>query len=142
LQTNTCWNFEENLLDFCNTRGDITFSDHFAISLEMRHRSRFDWRKADHENFFVDMARSIPELEDSPLSDKRNTFLSALHVHLTPKWSCHFSSHYGWGRLKDPSYHSFKFDLLTLLTNAWRFKVSYTHTTNDDRISTQIQLIQ
>jgi hypothetical protein len=32
----------------------------------MRHRSRFDWRKSDHDNFILDVSRSIHELVQSP----------------------------------------------------------------------------
>lgn len=142
LEAYTCWNFEENLLDFSNLRGQITVSAYAAFALEFRHRSRYDWRKADHESFILDMARSIPEMEDSPLSDKRNTFLSQLQLKISPTWSCYFSSHHGWGRLFEPSYNSYKIDLFTLLATHWKLKSSYMHTTNDDRVSIQIQLVK
>jgi hypothetical protein len=142
IQGDSCWNFQENILDFCNVKTDFTVNAHVACSFEVRHRSRYDWRKADHENFILDMARSIPELENSPLSDRRNTFLSTLHLKLSHKWSAHFSSHYGWGRVDEPSYNSFKLDLFTLLASHWKMRFSYLHTTNDDRVTTQIQLIK
>jgi len=138
----TCWNFEEGVLDFANLRTDVTVNAHAAWALEFRHRSRYDWRKADHESFILDMARSIPEMEDSPLSDKRNTFLSRIRIRLSPKWSFDFSSHHGWGRLFEPSYNSYKIDLFTLLASHWKFKGSYMHTTNDDRVSVGFQLVK
>ena len=142
LQAHTCWNFEEDLLDFSNLRAGLTFNAHVACALEFRHRSRFDWRKADHENFMLEMARSIPELEESPLSDKRNTFLSQISFKISPTWGCFISSHHGWGRLFEPSYNSYKIDLFTLLASHWKLRTSYTHTTNDDRVSVQIQLVK
>lgn len=138
----TCWNREESVLDFCNLLTKVTVSEDTAFITEFRHRSRFDWRKADHENFLVDMARPIPELASSPLSDGRNTLLGRLQVRLSPKWNCQFSSHYGWGRGSEPAYHSFKVDTTTLLTSKWQLKFSYMHTTNDDRFSMQIQLVK
>ncbi|MES2199365.1 MAG: hypothetical protein V4489_04275 [Chlamydiota bacterium] len=138
----SCWNRQESVLDFCNLLTKVTVSEDTAFIAEFRHRSRFDWRKADHENFLVDMARPIPELEASPLSDGRNTFLGRLQVRLSPKWNCQFSSHYGWGRSSEPSYHSFKVDTTTLVSSKWQLKFSYTHTTNDDRFSMQIQLVK
>jgi hypothetical protein len=141
LKAHTCWNFQEQLLDFSNLRAEITVSARIAFALEFRHRSRFDWRKADHENFILDMARSIESLEDSPLSDKRNTFLSQIQFDISPTWSCYISSHHGWGRLYEPSYNSYKIDLLTLLASHWKLKSSYMHTTNDDRVSISIQLV-
>jgi hypothetical protein len=140
VQVNSCWNFEEQVLDFFNARSEWTVNENVALILEFRHRSKYDWRKADHQNFILDVARSIEELLDSPLSDGRNTFLSRLQLRLSPKWTCHFESHTGWGRKNDPSYNAFKIDILTLLTCNWRLKFSFTHTPNDDRFSTQIQL--
>jgi hypothetical protein len=142
LTAESCWNFEEGVLDFANLRTDVTVNAHAAWALEFRHRSRYDWRKADHESFILDMARSIPEMEDSPLSDKRNTFLSQIRIRISPTWSFHFSSHHGWGRLFEPSYNSYKIDLFTLLASHWKFKGSYMHTTNDDRVSVGIQLVK
>jgi hypothetical protein len=91
IEARTCWNFQESVLDFSNLLSEITINEHAAFILEFRHRSRFDWRKADHESFLLDMARPIPELLDSPLSDGRNTLLGKLQVRLSPKWSCLFS---------------------------------------------------
>jgi len=140
MEEHTCWNFEEGVLDFCNVLGEYTINENLACILEFRHRSYFDWRKADHENFLVDMARSIHALLDSPLSDGRNTFLAKIQVQLSPKWQCHFTSHYGWGRATEPAYTSFKIDTITLLSCRWQLKFSYTHTTNDDRFAMQMQL--
>jgi len=135
-----CWNFQESVLDTINLLGEFTYNEHLAFILEYRHRSRFDFRKANHDSFFVDMARSIEELVDSPLSDKRNTFLAKISANLSPKWTCSFGSHYGWGRNSEPSYASFKIDTTTLLSSRWELKFSYTHTTNDDRFAMQMQL--
>jgi hypothetical protein len=137
-----CWNFQESLLDFSNLLTEITVNENAAFAIEFRHRSRFDFRKANHENFLVNMAHPTKELRDSLLSDGRNTCLGRLQVRLSPKWSCHLASHYGWGRMSEPSYLSFKMDLLTLLASKWQLKFSYTHTTNDDRFAMQMQLVK
>ncbi len=140
LQGQICWNQQEQVWDFLNSRLEWTINENLAMILEFRHRSKYDWRKANHENFILDAARTIPELLDSPLSDGRNTFLTRFQVRISPKWTCHLESHQGWGRKSEPGYNAFKFDVLTLLTCNWRLKFSYTHTPNDDRFSTQIQL--
>lgn len=142
LEALTCWNFQENLLDFSNLKAEVTVNASAAFTLEFRHRSRFDWRKADHESFILDMARSISDLENSPLSDKRNTLLGQVQVQISPTWSCHIASHFGWGRLFEPAYSSYKIDLLALLASHWRLRTSYMHTTNDDRVSLQLQLVK
>jgi hypothetical protein len=140
LSGKTCWNFEESTLDYLNFLSEFTINADAALAFEFRHRSRYDWRKADHENFLVDMARPISELVNSPLSDGRNTILARFQVRVSPKWTCHFSSHFGWGRGHEPSYSSFSADAVTLLSSKWQMKISYTHTTNDDKFSLQLQL--
>lgn len=118
------WNAEENVWDFANIRTDWTVNEDLAFGVEFRHRSRFDWRKADHENFILDFARSVSELLDSPLSDGRNTLLTRLHMRITPRISCHFQSHHGWGRKNEPGYNAMKLDLLTLLGCSWQLRLS------------------
>ncbi len=140
LNQESCWNFQEQVLDFCNSSAAITVNEDLAFGIEMRHRSKYDWRKASHQSFILDMARSIQNLLESPLSDGRNTFLGKMQIRLSPKWTCHFESHTGWGRRQDPAYNAFKFDVTTLLSCNWNIKFSYTHTTNDDRFGMQIQL--
>lgn len=140
IEGTTCYNTQESLWDFFNILTKVTVNADTAFILEFRHRSRFDWRKADHENFLVDMARPISELVDSPLSDQRNTFLGKLQIRISPKWNCQLSSHYGWGRSSEPAYHSFKIDATTLITAKCLMKISYLHTTNDDRFSMGFQI--
>jgi len=140
IEGTTCFNSQELVWDFFNILTKVTVSADTAFIFEFRHRSRFDWRKADHESFLVDMARPIEELINSPLSDPRNTFLGKLQIRLSPKWNCQFSSHYGWGRPSEPAYHSFKIDTTTLVTSKCLLKFSYLHTTNDDRFSCSLQI--
>ena len=142
LKGNFCWNFEEQTLDYSNIRADWTVSQDFAFGVEFRHRSKYDWRKADHENFFLDVARTIPQLVASPLSDRRNTFLSRLQLRITPKISCHFESHIGWGRRHERWYNEEKVELFAMLPCNWRLKVAYQHLPNDDRFSTGMSLIK
>ena len=46
------WNNQEQVWDFTNIAGEWTINEHIALGLEFRHRSRFDWRKADHGKFY------------------------------------------------------------------------------------------
>jgi hypothetical protein len=125
------WNIEERVLDRFNIRTGITVSEDLACALEYRHRSKFDWRKADHENFILDMARSVSTLLHSPLSDGRNTLLANIRMRLSPEWELQFQSQYGWGRRNEPSYHSERVDFFTSLTCSWRLRFSVQHTPND-----------
>jgi hypothetical protein len=121
---NFAWNPEELVWDFTNVKTEWTVNEDLAFGLEFRHRSRFDWRKADHESFILDFARSPSELLITPLSDGRNTFLTKVQVRLSPRITCHFQSHHGWGRKIQPGYNAAKLDISTLLSCRWLFKLS------------------
>ncbi|MBS0620444.1 MAG: LPS-assembly protein LptD [Verrucomicrobia bacterium] len=139
---NLCWNEEERLWDYTNFGADWTISEDLALGVEFRHRSRFDWRKGNHESFFLDVARSIDELLHSPLSDGRNTFLTRLFVRLAPKWNCMIQTRNGWGRKHEPSYNAGKIELTTLLSCSWRLKLGYERMPNDNRFTGSINLVK
>lgn len=137
------YNFNNHVLDFGNFSLYYTFNANFALYMEYRHRSRFDWRKDQHDNFILDVTRPISTLLDSPLSDGRNTFLSRAEIHLSPKWTLQLQTHSGWGRKNEPGYTEAKIDLITLLSSAWKLKLSYTHTTRGkNHLGLSLNLIQ
>jgi hypothetical protein len=136
------WNFEEQVLDYSNIRADITVNENLAFGVEFRHRSKFDWRKGNHENFILDVARRISALLDSTLSDERNTFLTRIQARLIPRMTCYFESHTGWGRKDEPHYNEYKIELQTLLACRWKLKTSYQHMPNDDRFTGGISLVK
>jgi hypothetical protein len=140
LTSDFAWNFQEQILDYINARTDITINEDLAFGLEYRHRSKYDWRKANHQSFILEMSHSIDSLLDSPLSDRRDTFLSRMQLRISPKWTLHVESIQGWKRKKDPSYSAVKSDIVTLLPCNWQLRFSYSHTPDDDRFTTQLQL--
>lgn len=142
IKANIAWNNEEKVWDYTNISTDWTINEDFAFGLEFRHRSKFDWRKAVHNNFIVDVARPISELVDSPLSDGRDTFLARAFLRLAPKWSCQLQSRHGWGRRNEPRYNAGKIDLFTMLTCSWRLKLTYERMPNDNRFSSSINLVK
>lgn len=136
------WNQQENVWDFSNISTDITVSEDIAFGIEMRHRSRFDWRKADHTSFILDVAKPISELVESPLSDRRNTLLTRSFFRLNPKWHFQVNTKTGWGRKNEPAYNAMKFDLTTLLTCSWQWRFSYERMPNDNRFSSALSLVK
>ncbi len=105
------WNEQEKVWDFTNFITEWTINTDCAFAVEFRHRSKYDWRKGDHENFFLDVARPIDELVRSPLSDARDTLLTRLFLRLTPKWTCQLQTRNGWGRKNEPRFNTCKVDL-------------------------------
>jgi len=142
IHSRNAYNFARERIDYSNLRLGVTISEDAAFAFEFRHRSRFDWRKANHENFIVDVARDDEALADSPLSDRRNTFLTHVFFRLTPFWSCHFETHNGWNRSGEPPYTEFKIDLYTTVSTSWRIKLSYQHTQRGDRVSADYYLLK
>ena len=142
IRAGVAWNNEEKLWDYTNVATDWTITEDIALGLEFRHRSKYDWRKANHQNFIVDVARPIDELLRSPLSDGRDTVLTRFFVRLAPKWSFQIQSRHGWGRKNEPRYNAGKFDLYTMLTCSWRLRLSYERMPNDNRFSGSISLVR
>lgn len=138
--SDNCWNFQEEVLDFCNTRADITASENLAFGVEYRHRSKYDWRKANHNNFTLDMAHSIESMLYTPLSDRRDTFLGRVQLRFSPRWTLHMESIQGWRRKKDPAYSAVRTEVTTILPSNWQLRFSYMHAPDDDRFTTQLQL--
>jgi hypothetical protein len=138
----SCWNYRNHTLDFTNARLKWTMSENAAFSLEGRYRSKFDWRKADHENFILDVTRTQSELLLSPLSDRRITFLTHLFIRPTPFWECHIRSHHGFYRKGEEPYNEIKVDLYTWLSSVIKLRISYAHVDKDDRVTAGISLVR
>ncbi len=125
ISTDLVYNFQENVFDRTNLRSAWTINENAAFTFEFRHRSKFDWRKSDHDNYIVDIIRPIDELLHSPLSDGRNTYLSKLQFRLSPLWTAHLESHIGTGRKNDPDYYAYEVKLSVLLTGRWQVEFGY-----------------
>lgn len=137
------WNIQENVLDYGNAELLWTLNSSFALGVELRHRSKFWWRKAVHNNYIVDFARPLDQLLASPLSDRRNTFLTKAHIRFSPRWNMQFQFFHGWDRLDEPNYSGAKVDFYTMLTGNWQMKVTYEYQRNDPfRFSYSFKLIK
>jgi hypothetical protein len=142
ITSTNAWNFWQKTLDFANLRTDWTFNKDAAMSLEVRYRSKYDWRKADHENFILDVSRNLDELLASPLSDRRITILSRFFFRINPFWTAQIESHHGFYRINQRPYNEFKVDLFTWISAHWKLRLTYLHTQRDDRVTAGIELIK
>lgn len=136
LTFHNCYNFRNHIWDFSNTRVRWTVNENIAMSLEGRYRSKYDWRKSDHEDFILDVSRLQSELLSSPLSDRRITLLSNVFIRLNPFWELKFESHTGFYRLyknsiKEKPYNEFKVHLYTWISQSWRLHFYYGYTLNN-----------
>jgi hypothetical protein len=131
----TAWDLEERQLDHINLRTEWTVSADFAVSAEYRHRSSFDWRKADRENFILDCFRSVEELRHSQLSDRRDTALLHFFYRFHPKWAVEFISLSGWNRRDRTRYTEFEVDLIGMLQSACQVKLAFQHRQDETRFA-------
>lgn len=157
----TAWNFNKNVLDYYNVRAQWTVNENLAASVEYRHRSAYDWRKADHTNFILDAFETVSKLRDSLVSDRRDTLLFHIFYRFHPCWALQFESRHGWNRWEpkclvlnpatEPNYHGrnrkikvnyneFEIDLIGRLPSALNFKLSYQHREDDNRLSVYMSI--
>jgi len=136
------WNFQNQVLDDSRLRFRWTLSEDLALTFEGRYRSRFHWRKADHENYILDVTRPQTELLLSPLSDRRITFLASAFLRITPLWDAQISFINGFFRLNEDPYTEVKVDLSTWINSSMKVRLSYNHIRYDDRVSFHLDLVK
>jgi hypothetical protein len=137
---NTAWNFQEHQLDFYNVRFDWTFNMHFASAIEYRHRSRFDWLKADFYNFVLDSVRTTEKLLSSHLSDRRDTLLFRIFARLNPDWIATFDWRSGWNRILQPPYHEYQIEVSRVIFQHWRATFKFEKRESDNRFTCSLLL--
>ncbi len=141
----TGWNFFRDDLDHFNFRTEWTVSDNLALAAEYRHRDAYYWRKADKTNFMLDSFRSVRELLDSSLSDRRDTVSVHCFYRFHPNWAIEYESRHGWNRRSEPHYNEINLDIITTLTSSIDLTISYQHKENDrgnDRIAFYLSIGQ
>lgn len=131
----SAWNTRRNQLDYFNFRTEWSVNTNFAISTEYRHRSSFDWRKADHTNFILDSFRSWNSLQHSSESDRRDTALLHFFYRFLPNWALEVETRHGWNRKHEPQYTEYEIDFLGTLRGAANVKFSYQHRQGDHRLA-------
>lgn len=125
------WNNQKQELDYFNLRAEWTASANMAVSIELRHRDKFYWRKVEYNNFILDSFRPVQELVHSTVSDKRDTLLLHSFYRFHPNWAVEFETRHGWNRRYEPPYTEYEFNLLGTLRSAWNVKLSYQRHENE-----------
>lgn len=140
LDAEGAWNFRNRQLDYYNARLTWSLSPSCAISAEYRHRSAFDYRKADFYNFLLETVRSQTDLLASPLSDRRDTFLAKTFFRITPDLAARVEYRHGWLRTFQPSYNEYLVELMTHLFSHVRLHFTYEKRTEDHRFFITLKL--
>jgi len=133
------WNFTHNQIDFYNVRCDWTWNAYLAFGVEYRHRSKYDWLKADFYNFILESVRSEQQLLHC-LSDRRDTFLFRTFARLSPDWTAQFDLRTGWNREHQPSYLEYQIELSRIIFQHWRLTFNLEHRQSDTRFAFSLLL--
>lgn len=136
----TAWDFTNDIVDHMNFRMDWTINTDAAVSFEYRHRSAYDWRKVDAENFILDSFHSLEDLRDSNVSDRRDTLLLSFFYRFHPEWALECESRNGWNREEEPKFFEYQINLLATLRSAWLLRLSYRHKEDEDRFSFNLSI--
>lgn len=134
------WDIKHCQLARFNFSTEWTWSHDFAMSVELRHRNAFDWRKVDQTNFFLDAFHSEKRLRHSTLSDARDTLLLHTFYRFHPNWACEATVRHGWKRTKEPAYMEYEIDLITTIQTAWHLRFSFQRQENDFRFAMYVNM--
>jgi hypothetical protein len=136
------YNRETENIDLFNLYSMYTFNEDLSFGIDLLSRGPRYWRKCQYDNFMLDAFRSESELENSPLSDRRNTLIGHLFYRFHPNWRLEARTRYGWNRQYQNPYFEYKLDLETFIGCNWRFKFGYEHREIDDRFIFSFKLGQ
>lgn len=135
------YNFEKNSIDTFNIEWGWTFKKDFAFHLDWLYRGPYEWKKDDKENYQLDVAYPIDTLASTPLSDRRNTFISRLEWHFFPNWTVRFEHHNGFWRNSEPSYLEFRAAISTIYRSSLDINFSVVKSINDFQVLFSMNLI-
>lgn len=121
---NSAWDWQHSQYDHINLAVKKTFSERFAIIVESRNRSAYDWRKLDRESYILDAARSIERLHHSELSDARKTLLSRFFWAINPSLDVEFTVYHGWRNRSPRQYYNYEVNIGTLIRGALRLSLT------------------
>lgn len=117
------YNYSRRELDLLQLSTAWTLSERAALSFELRHRSRYAFRRSDPTHSLLEPPHSSDYFP--PLFDERTTFLAKWQCNLTPLWTLKMSHYIGY-RPQKKFYHETGAELETLISGALKLILSYT----------------
>lgn len=136
------WNRDLHSKDYLNMSAFWTVNEDLALRVAFLSRGPRSWRKADPDNFMLDMIQPETVLQNSIVSDHRNTFLSHIFWRFHPDWTAEFQTHTGWNRPAEPAYNEYKIGFSTIIYSYWRLGAAYERREIEDRFSFSLKLIR
>jgi hypothetical protein len=135
------YNFQKNSVDMFNIEWGWTFKKEFAFHLDWLYRGPYEWKKDSKENYQLDVAYPIDVLAETPLSDKRNTFISRVEWHFLPNWTVRFEHHNCFWRTVEPPYLEFRASISTIFRSALEVNLSVIKSVNDTQVLCSMNLV-
>lgn len=113
----------------------------FSVRAEYRQTKNYHWKKADHNNFYLDAFRSFDQLLDSSLVNRKKIILTKWFYRFHPDWVLKLQTRTGWKTWENNNFNEFRVELVTLLRCQWRITLFFEHLEKEDRYGLNINLI-
>lgn len=136
----SAWIIKKSTWDHFNISCQWSKNENIAISTDFFHRSKYSWKKSDHNNFTVDCAYSEKELLSSQLSERRNTLLAKMFVQPHPLLYYKFSLRYGWLNKLFNDYLEYQMILGFKVFDHWNLNTIYERRECDKRFYCSLNL--
>lgn len=136
----TVWIPKKSTWDYWNIVWKWSPGKHFALSSEFLYRSQYNWLKADHSNFVLDVSHTEAELLGSPLSKERTVFMSKVFLRLSPGVNYKLLLRHGYNQKNLPGYSEYQMTLSTKIFEHWRLETVYECRESDKRMYFLLQL--
>ncbi len=121
----SAWIIKKSTWDHFNISCQWAKNENIAISTEFFHRSKYGWKKSDHNNFTVDCAYNENEFLSSLLSERRNILLTKMFVRPHPLLYYKFSLRYGWLNKLFNNYLEYQMILGFKIFDHWNLNTIY-----------------
>jgi hypothetical protein len=141
LSSSGAWNHYSNEIDYINAEVGYTHSENTATSLEYRHRSKYDWKKSQKDNFMLEAYQDLDTLLSSLTPENRDTYLAKLFLRPQPGFTTNLQARYGNGRDGEPSFFEWKAEISTILRCTWLVNFSYVNSEAEDRWGVSFELL-
>lgn len=136
----SAWIVKKSTWDHCNVACQWAKNENIAVSTEFFHRSKYGWKKADHNNFTVDCAYNEKDFLNSRLSERRNILLSKLFIQPHPLLYYKLSLRYGWLNKLFNDYFEYQMILGFKVFDHWNLNTIYERRECDKRFYCSLNL--
>jgi hypothetical protein len=138
---NFSWDTQHHTIAHYNYHLSYAINENIALDMELLHRSKWDWRKANYENYMLNVYQNENSLLNSSLSDARNSFITRAAFRLGPTTTFNLITRNGWGRNNQRAYQEWRSELSQILYCTWKVDLYYLYTEAEKRIGANVSFL-